>query len=295
MTRKVPSRAERYFTTGISMVTSQGPNGPNVMAAEWAMQISYEPVLIAVFVHEGSQTLKNISMTKEFGVNMASSKQTAQVSIAGGYSGAEINKLELKGVFKTLKPKKINAPMLAGCTINAECSLMRKEKIGDHVMLVGKVVHMKHDDSKSPLLYHGGRYFGMGGKIEPEREEVLVDKDVFEFFKCLADNRFVLKCTGVVVRSKNKVLVIRHSHTSLETIPLCFSPAGKNQRDHLVREMQNMKLGIQVGTRPSLKRLVLRHNDKVQRVNLLLFDGKSKSAKDNLWKPENDGFISRLV
>jgi flavin reductase (DIM6/NTAB) family NADH-FMN oxidoreductase RutF len=57
------------------MITSRGSNGPNIMTAEWVMQISYQPVLIGVFIHEGSQTLKNIEKSKEFGINVASQEQ----------------------------------------------------------------------------------------------------------------------------------------------------------------------------------------------------------------------------
>ena len=82
--KKTAQSAQRLFMTGVSLITSNGPNGKNVMAAEWTMQISYEPMLIAVFIHEESNTLKNIKKTKQFGVNVASEKQSTLASIAGG-------------------------------------------------------------------------------------------------------------------------------------------------------------------------------------------------------------------
>ena len=146
MSRKIPNKAERYFTTGLSMITSIGVNGPNIMTAEWTMQISYQPVLIAVFIHKGSETLKNIEKTKEFGVNVASQEQTSEVSVAGGYSGTELDKLKIKNIFKISKPRKIKTPMIAGCIINAECRLVKKEQFGDHFMVVGRIIHIRHDD-----------------------------------------------------------------------------------------------------------------------------------------------------
>ena len=295
LTRKVPSKAERYLTTGISMITSRGTHGPNGMAAEWVMQISYDPVLIAAFIHKGSQTLKNIEKTKEFGVNVASQEQTSQVSVAGGYSGSEIDKLKIKNIFKTVKPQKIKTPMIAGCTINAECVLARKEVFGDHVMLVGKVVHIRHDDSKNPLIYHKGRYFGLGSTVEPEREKIQANKDVFEFFKNLSGERFVLKCVGIVVESKNKILVVQQPKSTLETIPLCIQHTGMNQREHLIKFLNNIGLDIQVGTEPIMKRFILKHKKEIQRINLVLFQGKNKSTKGNSWKSKQDDFITTLV
>ncbi|SHO46655.1 conserved hypothetical protein [Nitrosotalea sinensis] len=284
MTRKLPGKAERYFTTGISMITSQGPHGSNVMAAEWVMQISYNPILIAAFIHKGSQTLKNIEKTKEFGVNVASEKQTSQVSVAGGYSGSEIDKMQIKNLFNIIKSKKINAPSISGCTINAECILVKKEKIGDHVMLVGKVVRMQHDESQSPLIYHRNRYFQIGPAIEPQREEILVDKETFEFFSNLAQKRFVLKCIGITVKSKNKILVIKQPNSSIQTIPLCIPSPGKNHVRHLERFLKNIKLDLKLDSEPIMKRLVLKYEKNFQRINMILYNGKIKSEKEHSLK-----------
>ena len=49
--RKIAQKSQRYFMTGVSLITSNGSQGQNVMAAEWTMQVSYEPMLIAVFIH----------------------------------------------------------------------------------------------------------------------------------------------------------------------------------------------------------------------------------------------------
>lgn len=265
------------------------------MAAEWVLQISYNPVLIAIFIHKGSQTLKNIEKTKEFGVNVASKEQTTEISVAGGYSGFEVDKMSLKNIFKTFVPQKIKTPMILGCTINAECNLVRKEKLGDHVMLVGKVVHIKHDDTKSPLLYHKGRYFGLGSMVEPDRQEVLTTKSTLEFFKNLAQGRFVLKCVGVLVESKNKVLVIKWPKTKLETIPFSIPPSGKNQREHLKKFIREMKLDIQMGKESTMKRLVLKNGKEIQRINFVVFRGKNNSTKNNIWKSKQDDVIANLV
>ncbi len=265
------------------------------MAAEWVLQISYNPALIAIFIHKGSQTLKNIEKTKEFGVNVASKEQTAQISVAGGYSGFEIDKLNLKNIFKTFAPQKIKTPMISGCTINAECKLVRKEKLGDHVMLVGKVVHIQYDDTKSPLLYHGGRYFKLGSMVEPDRQEVLTDKGTLEFFRDIAQGRFVLKCVGVLVGSENNVLVIKWPKTKLETIPFSTPPAGENQKVHLKKFIRTMRLDIQIEKESTMKRLVLKNEKDIQRVNFVIFKGKNNSTKNTTWKPKQDDVIANLV
>lgn len=296
LTRKVPSKAERYFSTGISMITSRGPQGHNIMTAEWVMQISYSPVLIAVFIHDGSYTIKNITKTKEFGVNVASQGQTTEVSVAGGYSGSEIDKMKIKNVFKISKPHKIKTSMIADCTINAECKLVRKEKLGDHIMLVGKVVHVEYDETKSPLMYHRGRYFGLGSTVEPDRKEVLTSKETLEFFKNLAQGKFVLKCVCALVERDDKILTVKWPETGFETIPLTMSPPCKNQRDYIKKHLKSAKLHIALEKEPIMKRLVLKNGTEIQRINFVLFKGKiKKQSKDHSWKIKNDEIISNLI
>ena len=278
------------------MITSRGSKGPNVMTAEWVIQVSYKPVLIAVFIHKGSETLKNIEKTKEFGVNVASQEQTNEVSVAGGYSGTELDKIKIKNIFKIIKPRKIKTPLIADCTINAECLLIKKEKLGDHFMLVGKVIDIRHDDSKSPLIYHKGRYFGLDSTIEPGRKEVKVCKDMLDFFKNISQGRFVLKCAGVIVELKNKILVIQWPG-SIETIPFSTPPANKNQRDHLIEFLNKSRLDLQVNREPIMKRIILKNGKDIQRINFVLFKGKIKKTIEGIeWKSLNDdSLISALV
>jgi len=296
VSRKTPGNPERYFITGLSMITSRGTKGPNIMTAEWVMQISYKPVLIGVFIHEGSQTLENIDKTREFGINVASQEQTTQISIAGGYSGTELDKLKIKSVFKLIKPKKIKTPLIAGCTINAECKLVKKEKLGDHVMIVGKVVDIRYDDSKSPLLYHRGRYFCIGSTTEQDRIEVNVHKDMLEFFKNIAHEKFIVKCVGAIVKSRSKILVMQ-TPKNIDTIPFAIPSPGMNQRGHLIEFLKQKRLDLQVDDVPMIKRLILKNGKDIQRVNFVLFKGKiRKSTKITVWKsPIEDSLISALV
>src|SRR5574337_366504 len=251
MSRKVPSKAERYFSTGISMITSRGPRGPNVMAAEWVMQISYSPVLVAIFINKGSHKIKNIEKTKEFGVNGESKEQTTEI---------------------------------------------RKEVLGDHVMLVGRVVHIEHDDTKTPLIYHRGRYFSLGSTVEPDRQEVPVSKDTLEFFKNLAQEKFVLKCVGTLVEHENKILVTKWPKTKFETIPFVLQPQGENLRDHLVKHLKAIQLHITLEKEPIMRRLVLKNGMDIQRINFVLFQGKiKKPIKEQIWKSKNDEIISNVV
>lgn len=290
--------AQRFFVTGVSLVTSYGPHGKNVMAAEWTMQISYNPLLIAVFIHKGSNTLDNIQHTKKFGINVASEKQSASVSVAGGYSRKEIDKLNVLNLFDVIESKKTGLPMICGCVINAECKLATIKKIGDHHMVVGRVVSITHDETKKPLIYHRNRYFQIGQTIEPARRKVTVSKDIFDEFCSHRRNKFILKFVGVLVKSKDKILIFYdESQKSSKTIPYVYPQKNIDNKKELEDHLKNVKINIALKENPQIKRLIIKHKKKSQRINFILFTGILKNRSGPLaWKSfKDDLFLKSLV
>ncbi len=289
--------AQKFFMTGVSLVTSYGSHGKNVMAAEWTMQISYKPMLIAVFIHDGSSTLDNIKSTKKFGINMASDEQATLVSIAGGYSRKEIDKLALGGSFQ-VSDSRSSLPMISGCVINAKCKLVSIKKIGDHSMIVGRVISIKYDKTKKPLAYHRNRYFKIGDMIEPARQKIMVSKQVFDLFSLQTKNKFILKCVGVLVKSKNKILV--HGNNKLDsfnTIPYICPKKGKDHKKELENYLHSTKSAIILKKNPRIKRLIIKHKDKIQRINFIIFEGKLKNDSGPFtWKTiRDDSLLKALV
>ena len=298
MKKEIVKNAQRYFATGVSMITSVGHKGKNVMAAEWTMQISHNPMLIAVFIHKESATLTNILKTKEFGINVASDEQTTLVSISGGYSRNEIDKLSMSDFFKLIKSQKIKPPLIDGCVINAECKLFTTKRIGDHTMVVGKVASIKYDKTKKPLIYHQGKYFGIGSTIQPVRQKVKVNQKIFNLFQRESQGKFILKCVGTIVRIRDEIIVTSNFQDDLPfMIPYVVPQNGQNQKYVLEKYLEKTKLNIVLKQKPSIKRLVLQRNKKIQRVNFIIFNGVLKNRSANIqWKSvKNDLFLQTLI
>ena len=278
--------AQKFFTTGIGLITSDGSHGKNVMAAEWTMQISHNPMLIAVFIHDDAYTLRNIRQTGYFGVNIASEEQSDQVSTAGGYSRMEVDKLNIRGLFPLKKPERTRLPMIANCVLNAECKLFALKKVGDHNMVVGKVLSIRHDETKKPLLYHRNRYFELGKKIEPKRENIMVSEKMFHALTAQSRSNFILKVVGVMVRSKNMVLVTSEQKESpVYTIPFVRPRKGKDNREEIENYLNRKKLRIMLKNTPLIKRSVIKTRDKSQRMNFILFEGiLQEHSRQYTWK-----------
>lgn len=152
--------AFRAFTTTCALITTDGPHGPNVMAAEWTFNVSYHPFLILVSIDPGNRTHDMILEAKEFGVNLVSEEQVAAMAFAGHYSKSDTDKLSSE-LFETVPARKIRAPMIRGALLRAECRLVQAIPMGDHTGFLGEVVEFSVDPEARPVvLHHGSRQLG---------------------------------------------------------------------------------------------------------------------------------------
>lgn len=171
------SDAHHKFVTNVGLITSNGPHGQNVMAAEWTHMVSYSPGLIIVNIGHRKATLENIRATKEFGVNIAATDQNILSSVSGSSSGRDTDKIAaLKELgFEFYEGKEIGALMVKGAAMNAEMRVVKIEEMGDHVAVIGEVVHLETNGSK-PLAYSSGKYWSLDKQAQKptdaEREKI---------------------------------------------------------------------------------------------------------------------------
>ncbi|MGI0010177.1 MAG: flavin reductase family protein, partial [Nitrosopumilaceae archaeon] len=211
-------------------------------------------------------------------------------------SRTEIDKLKVRNSFKFLKSRHIKASIIAECIVNAECKLFAIKKLGDHVMVVGRVIAMRYDEGKKPLVYHTGRYYQIGSLIEPVRQPVKVDKSTFEWFSKESKGKFVLKCVGTMIKSGRRILVLNQirNNMSYSTIPYAVPKRGANYFQILQKYLTNRGLGVKLKQTPIMKRLVLIYKNKTQRVNFVLFEGTAHDIDENRWESKTEPLLKAL-
>ena len=280
----------RYFATTVGLITTKGSkHGQNVMAAEWTMHIAYEPMLIAVFVHE-SPTYWNIEETRVFGVNIASDDQAELVNIAGGYSGTEIDKLSIPGTFATYKARHIDIPMIKGCALSAECKVIATQKIGDHIMVVGEAVSAKFDETKFPLIYTRGNYRKLSrSKIPSGRKVTRITTAQMSQFKKMSAGQFVLKAAAATIKRDSKILLQKFGDSWI--LPMAVVARGVNYQNALEKYLYSIGVSASVGKVGSIKRMTLKAGKTELRANFVMFECKLESLEgsDAAWfaKPKN--------
>jgi flavin reductase (DIM6/NTAB) family NADH-FMN oxidoreductase RutF len=168
-------RRTRQFVTNVGLITSDGPYGADVMAAEWTHHMSYSPCLIAVNIRGHDATAHNIEESKEFGVNLAGEDQNILCSISGRFTATKVDKVQILNEFgvKFYPGRKIACLMIENCAMNAECKLVKREELGDHIMFIGEVVEISADENIKPLIYHNGKYWKMSDTVERPPSDIL--------------------------------------------------------------------------------------------------------------------------
>ena len=277
---EIMDNAHRYFATTVGLITTKSKNGPNVMAAEWTMHISYDPMLIAVFVHE-SPTYLNIKETKVFGVNIASDDQSELVNIAGGYSRTEIDKLAIPNTFKTYGAKHIDTPMIRGCAMNAECRVTAIEKIGDHIMVVGEAISAVFDERKFPLIYTRGNYRKLSrSKIPSGRRDVRITTAQMSQFKRISAGQFVLKAAVAMIKRDSEILLQKFGRWWV--LPMVVVSRGTNYEEALEKYLNSAGVYANIEEPSSIKRVTLKAGKAELRANFITFDCRFKSLESSV-------------
>lgn len=175
------------FVTNIGLITSHGPHGHNIMAAEWTHHVSYTPALIAVCIRASDATHDNILATKEFGISLCAVDQNVLSSVAGTTKGKEVEKIKALQALghKFIMGKKIKTYLVDGAVLQLECKLVQHLALGSHTMFVGEVVEKKLDAGKQPLVYHSGKYWKLGEQImkPPQSEFENIQKTLMQHRK----------------------------------------------------------------------------------------------------------------
>ena len=136
---KAKETALQHFTTGMVIVGSRGAaDDLNAMTANWVMQVSFHPPLVAVAIEQDAHTRQLIDAGKAFSINVVRSGPDAEALVGKFVKPARRagNKLEDED-FHT---GETGAPLLARALSWVDCRVVNQVQTGDHIVYVGEVV-----------------------------------------------------------------------------------------------------------------------------------------------------------
>ncbi|UCG62362.1 MAG: flavin reductase [Candidatus Zixiibacteriota bacterium] len=134
---------------GVYVVTMGRGTQGNAFTASWISQISSEPPMVALAVHNKHQSSRLIKENKAFAVNLIGSGQEA---VAKTYYGpAESGYEKLAGTSVKDSPR-TGTPLLPGAIGYLDCLLVDTVQAGNHTLFIGRVKAASLDDSDSQLM-----------------------------------------------------------------------------------------------------------------------------------------------
>ena len=137
------------FVTGVTVVTTDGPDGPVAIVANSFASVSLDPPLVLWSPAKSSRRFEHFAGSRRFAVHvLAADQRDICTAIIG--SKTAINKVPTH-------LSHCGMPIIEGALATFECNLEATHDAGDHVIVVGLVTKAHHRGG-DPLVFHGGKY-----------------------------------------------------------------------------------------------------------------------------------------
>lgn len=137
------------FVTGVTVVTTDSPEGPVAIVANSFASVSLDPPLVLWSPAKASKRFAHFAGSRRFAVHVlaADQRDVCAAVVASKTAIADIDhELSHCGM-----------PMIKGALATFECTLEATHDAGDHVIVVGLVTKAHHSGG-DPLVFHGGKY-----------------------------------------------------------------------------------------------------------------------------------------
>lgn len=151
----LPSNARSFrnalgsFTTGVTVVTISGPDGPAGMTVNSFASVSLDPPLVLWSPAKNSSRHGLFTAAEHFVIHVLSADQdhlSARFTRGGrGFDGIE------------WRENSEGAPVIAGTLARFECVRAEMHDAGDHTILIGHVLRAAHREGE-PLCFSKGSF-----------------------------------------------------------------------------------------------------------------------------------------
>ena len=137
------------FVTGVTVVTTDSPEGPVAIVANSFASVSLDPPLVLWSPAKASKRFEHFAGSRRFAVHVLAADQR-DICAAVVKSKTAISKIPFHH-------SHCGMPIIEGCLATFECNLEATHDAGDHVIVLGRVTKAHHRGG-NPLVFHGGTY-----------------------------------------------------------------------------------------------------------------------------------------
>lgn len=150
-----PSQPILVTTKGTFEVMGKKREIDNIIAIGWHMPASNDPPLYIVGFGSGQFSLSLVKKTRVFAVNFMGKDYEKELLFCGKNSGQQVDKFKETGLTPT-ECETIDCKYIKEASAVYECEVINEIEVGDHTLVVGKIL-------KSHFLKDGRRLIHLGG------------------------------------------------------------------------------------------------------------------------------------
>lgn len=140
-----------HFTTGVTVITADAPDGPVGLAVGSFASVSLDPPMVGFFPDRGSSSWPKIEASGHFCVNVLAE---AQEDVCRRFAGKGDDKFRGLGWHAAAS----GAPVLEGILAWIDCEIESVTDAGDHYFVLGRVRDLAVVHDGAPLLFFRGGY-----------------------------------------------------------------------------------------------------------------------------------------
>ena len=146
-------QAMRIYPQGVTVATTETPDGPRGITVSSFTSVSLEPPLVLFSVARGSALHDIFVKAESYAINFLADDQKSVSDVFAG-------RTEAKDRFAGVEYAKgtTGSPVISGVRAVIECTAWRVYDGGDHSIMVGEVVSARAVNSKRPLVYYSQQY-----------------------------------------------------------------------------------------------------------------------------------------
>ena len=156
----------RQLTHGVYVVGVRDENNVNAFTVSWLMQVSFDPVMVALSINPQHRSWSILKQGKVFSINVLKNDQL-DLAIHFGLPGeSKLDSLDWQPGERT------NTPILVTTLAYCECIVSTHIGAGDHRLVTARVVNgAVLDPSAAPLLYQSAAHLDGSESLFPDRFE----------------------------------------------------------------------------------------------------------------------------
>ncbi len=141
--------------TGVTIVTTLYNNKPFGFTASSFTSVSLLPSLVSFCLNKQSFSMSAFANSKCFAVSILSENQE---DISRHFAKFNTDKfINISYNFG----QTTNCPLIEGAVCHIECNKFNQHEVGDHIILIGKVINTMINSNLNPLVYYLKQYRGL--------------------------------------------------------------------------------------------------------------------------------------